>query len=560
MEAPELNKIEVGNNIENTELSLIRDLKVDAFDVNTNKENKEEMKEALKTTTINVITSAPDVTPKTKETKTLSEIATQFDQYVTQWEWWKLKVIEEKTDTPAWITYIIENPLNNDLAYLIQKLSGLIAYQTAKAYTENELEAIDVKEDKAFGNQTKRALAGLKNWIESEWDYTNVAEWLTYQGEYLDKTFIDWVISAQNTEETKNAALVKYNLQYVNGAIIPKDGYEFIDPYSNNLATKQSPTTETTTETWTTETTGWIEIEDIKDVDVADLVKKYPKYFDLSKFTEETIANLGSLLLDWDKRETFFSMIILSSNFWNNNKFKLWADEIQLLIDAMNNDYMDYSDSYKVFHIHNNRSSDEENDFVGMKVVNGKKTLVKYGDIWDTPVFEVDGTGIIDDYRFDSIETFFMWLKNNREIPDEENEGTIDAYKNRFDPIIDDETLKQTIGAIEKDDEKKRTFISLLNLDDTFWGNYKLTLEDISAFKKWTAKGTFDYATGSDTVFHEYTDDPENDYNTLQAWKIVNVWDQWSAKVFEVDGTGTIDDERFDSVDAFFVRLKKEIK
>jgi hypothetical protein len=47
----------------------------------------------------------------------------------------------------------------------------------------------------------------------------------------------------------------------------------------------------------------------------------------------------------------------------------------------MNNDYMDYSDSYKVFHIHNNRSSDEENDFVGMKVVNGKKTLVKYGDI-----------------------------------------------------------------------------------------------------------------------------------------------------------------------------------
>jgi hypothetical protein len=77
-----------------------------------------------------------------------------------------------------------------------------------------------------------------------------------------------------------------------------------------------------------------------------------------------------------------------------------------------------------------------------------------------------------------------MWLKNNREIPDEENEGTIDAYKNRFDPIIDDETLKQTIGAIEKDDEKKRTFISLLNLDDTFWGNYKLTLEDISAFKK----------------------------------------------------------------------------
>jgi hypothetical protein len=73
------------------------------------------------------------------------------------------------------------------------------------------------------------------------------------------------------------------------------------------------------------------------------------------------------------------------------------------------------------------------------------------------------------------------------------------------------------------------------------------------------AGDAFDFSIWSDTVFHKYTDDPENDYNTLKNWTIVNIWNQGSTKVFEVDGTGTIDDERFDSVNAFFARLKKKV-
>jgi len=80
-----------------------------------------------------------------------------------------LKLKEQNQDnTPAWIQYIIENPQNNDLAYFIQKLSALIEYQTAKAYTADELTAVKVSLDKTFGNQTRRALMGLKSWIESE--------------------------------------------------------------------------------------------------------------------------------------------------------------------------------------------------------------------------------------------------------------------------------------------------------------------------------------------------------------------------------------------------------
>jgi len=61
-------------------------------------------------------------------------------------------------ETPDYIKYIIANPKENDLAYFIQKISKLVDYKTARLYTETDLDADEVKEDKMFGNQTKRAL------------------------------------------------------------------------------------------------------------------------------------------------------------------------------------------------------------------------------------------------------------------------------------------------------------------------------------------------------------------------------------------------------------------
>ncbi len=241
MASPELNKIEVGDELENAELSLITDLKLDAFNEDTNTEDIDELKTTLKTAKINVITSEKDAETETKEEQTLSEIATAFSMYVEkkpEGRW--LQLIEaNKSDAPAWIKHIIENPQNNDLAYFIQKLSALIEYQTAKAYTADELTAVEVSIDKTFGNQTRRALIGLKSWIENEWDYKNIAEGQTYTGKYLNKSFVEWVVSTKTTDEEKNTVLAKYNLQYADGQIQPKDGYEFVDPYSNNLAVVQ---------------------------------------------------------------------------------------------------------------------------------------------------------------------------------------------------------------------------------------------------------------------------------------------------------------------------------
>lgn len=82
MAALELNKIEVGDELETTELNLIADLKLDAFNANPDIEDIDELKTVLKTAKINVITSAKDAATETKEEKTLSEIATAFSTYV----------------------------------------------------------------------------------------------------------------------------------------------------------------------------------------------------------------------------------------------------------------------------------------------------------------------------------------------------------------------------------------------------------------------------------------------------------------------------------------------
>jgi|GEM_PF-1910238 len=43
-----------------------------------------------------------------------------------------LKVKDGSTDTPAWITKMLSNIKNNDLAYFIQKVSNLLDYKVQK--------------------------------------------------------------------------------------------------------------------------------------------------------------------------------------------------------------------------------------------------------------------------------------------------------------------------------------------------------------------------------------------------------------------------------------------
>lgn len=252
MAGPELQNIEVGNELEDKEMSLINNLKLDVFDIDKKPENNmDELKAALKNTKINVITSAKDATTKTTEQKTLSEVATDFDRYVKKWDGWKLQLAEaNKATAPQWIKYIVENPKNNDLAFFVQKLAGFIEYKTALEYnaTEKYNLAETVKDDKVFGNQTRRALAGLKTWIESD---NTTPDKITFLWEKAITKLIkentkDWKID----KTALNTALNTYHLIFDdNNRVKPIEWYRFIDLNSNNYAVGKWIDSETTNTT-----------------------------------------------------------------------------------------------------------------------------------------------------------------------------------------------------------------------------------------------------------------------------------------------------------------------
>jgi hypothetical protein len=357
---------------------------------------------------------------------------------------------------------------------------------------------------------------------------------------------IDWT-NKQKTLTQKDIDKQKLNLYIdTNNTLQPKPGY-----HRKNLKDKNDFTVEKNnieiTITW-----------------VNSFIKEHKQYFNTQDFNTETESILDSILTDWDKKWALESLLNLNQRFWKNRK--LWKKEIQLLYTALKDNKLDSSNSKNtlwsnVFQEHKTQLSTYD-DYIWLKITNWKKTLVRHGDIWWQYIFEVDGTGNFDDERFDSVESFFMrldWnnIKNISEIEDENKDITI-QYEKRFDSKIDKQILKTNIWAIINDEDKKNTFLWLLNLDDNFWGNYKLTLQDIENFKKWITNDTFDFSSSSESVFHEYNSDKHNDYNTQSKWILNKAKDQWNKRVFEVDGTGNFDDERFDSVKAFFVWLQKQ--
>ena len=293
-----LQSIEINKELSPEESKTIESLDVKDFD---EKWDQEKLKKALTDTPIKI--------DSMKDGMKLFDIATDFDKYVKKWEGWKLELKDENDKSnPEWIKNIINKPANNDLAYLVQKLSFLIKYQTAKAYTENELKAVEVKVDKKFGNQTKNALAGLKNWI------TNSETTKTFTSKDFLKGIVSWVTS--QTEVDINKALENYHVTYNKSSddFALVNWYDRIDKYGNNLATKiatddnnvskeKTPDTKITNETSTNKTSTnktsiendllnglfwWAISSNTEKMDVNTTVESINNYWNHVNFDENT--------------------------------------------------------------------------------------------------------------------------------------------------------------------------------------------------------------------------------------------------------------------------------
>lgn len=145
----------------------------------------------------------------------------------------------------------------------------------------------------------------------------------------------------------------------------------------------------------------------------------------------------------------------------------------------------------------------------------------------------------------------------------EENGELIKKYKTKLDIPSETEDKKEYIrifGKIMNDSDKKLGFKSLLDLNEGFWGSYKIDLDWLRTLE--TKLDSWDLDWTEDTF--EIVDD-EDDYVTIQWGQLVEIADNNEShheSVFEANGTSSRDDYRFDSVEAFmkFIGWGKVIK
>ncbi len=138
-------------------------------------------------------------------------------------------------------------------------------YKVQKWYGEAK-EGTEVSADKILGRQTKRALSGLKNWIQE--DTQTQQDWKKEykRMKYVDKKFLDGLVKDAATTADKNTLLKTYNLQWneTTADFAPMDGYTRVDEYGSNYAVVSSSgetPVVTTPESTSPQTTEIVDVE-----------------------------------------------------------------------------------------------------------------------------------------------------------------------------------------------------------------------------------------------------------------------------------------------------------
>jgi hypothetical protein len=253
---------------------------IEAIDALTNNVDEVHLKEALASTCLTV--------DGEKWSKSMTSLIEEFSTHVEESDGWVLKIKEWSKDTPAWITKMLTNIKNNDLAYFIQKVSNLLDYKVQKWYGEAK-ENVQVSADKILGRQTKRALAWLKNWIQEDIQTQDGKK--EYKREkFVDKKFLDGLVKDAATTAAKNDILKKYNLQWdeKTNDFLPLNGYERVDAYGSNYAVQAC--SDDAPGTTTPEASAW------NPTEVVDVEPFGKKTFDVMVATiqKDIIKKLGA--------------------------------------------------------------------------------------------------------------------------------------------------------------------------------------------------------------------------------------------------------------------------
>lgn len=227
-------KVDIMNDNKDAQFSAIDELfwpegKINTLQIDDSQKN-EALKYALKDAKITMWSGRISI----------MEIANLFWKYVSQdGDGWKLNVQE----IPEWedkqyeeaLKTLVSSPIQSPLAYLIQKTSNFAKIQAQNGYgKESEANRLrEIKEDKALGNQTRRALVWLKSWIE----------WWKIDEEKIPAMTVDEVLQMKYISADLRDKLVAGGNEDVRHlwekAEWDDAEYEYKVPYTNNYALKK---------------------------------------------------------------------------------------------------------------------------------------------------------------------------------------------------------------------------------------------------------------------------------------------------------------------------------
>lgn len=166
--------------------------------------------------------------------KSISEISTAFSRATEQeWSTWRIKVKEWAQEDDRILVEWFLNEKWSSLAYLIQLSSRSASLQASRWYWRQNAEGlVDVGVDKIFWNQTRRALAWLKDWVQ--WDYTKNVESMNVKKFTVDDVLkLKFISNALKTKIENEAE--DENVKN----LWSDENYELMNKYTNNYALKR---------------------------------------------------------------------------------------------------------------------------------------------------------------------------------------------------------------------------------------------------------------------------------------------------------------------------------
>lgn len=256
---------------------------------------------------------------------------------------------------------------------------------------------------------------------------------------------------------------------------------------------------------------------------------------------EEKLKTLQDMKIINEKNEPigyFKSIMALPSSFVDT---ALTYDQLALLNTNFDGSLFSFGGSFEEW-----AGVSTENETEDIVVMKDGHAVTLHDNPGNMPTFVVDGTHLVDNYRFASMSAFIDFVRKWGAIKDTEKwqEIALEKFADRLDGGKDGPVANYMIekGYIDKNGDINNQFNSLMSLPGDAWGDYKMTIWDIQRFED---SGNYEEAEEFSPLGNEGTGLGMNLLAARFTWE--------NGKVV----CDELENESFDNVEKMMQHLKK---